>query len=146
MKPFSKNIIFLDTELSSLDPYEGEILSIAIVKYTGEHMYLELEHPADIAMSAWVQENLLDTLTKPKVSRTAAVEIITDFIGPEKPYAVAFVDNNDIIYSDKLFGHENLPFYWMSIDIAAILFAMGRDHMPICLTTQRLQLCMPSLV
>src|SRR4030066_1628453 len=44
MKPFSDNIVFLDTEFSSLDPYKGEILSIGLVKMNGDGLYLELEY------------------------------------------------------------------------------------------------------
>ncbi len=44
MKSFSENIIFFDTEFSSLNPYEGEILSIGLVKPNGEELYLELEY------------------------------------------------------------------------------------------------------
>jgi len=42
--PFSKNIIFLDTEFSSLDPYKGEMLSIGLAKLDGSELYLELEY------------------------------------------------------------------------------------------------------
>lgn len=28
MKPFSENIIFMDTEFTNLNPYEGEIISL----------------------------------------------------------------------------------------------------------------------
>ena len=44
MKSFSDNIIFLDAEFSTLDPYEGEILSIGLVKLNGDNLYLELEY------------------------------------------------------------------------------------------------------
>ena len=39
MKTFSKNIIFIDTEFSTLDPCKGEILSIGIVKLSGENTW-----------------------------------------------------------------------------------------------------------
>lgn len=35
-KLFSDNIIFLDTEFSSLDPYKGEMLSVGLVKVNGD--------------------------------------------------------------------------------------------------------------
>ena len=44
MKPYSGNIVFLDTEFSTLDPYNGEILSIGLVKMNGEELYVELKH------------------------------------------------------------------------------------------------------
>lgn len=38
-----KELIFFDTEFTSLDPYKGEILSIGMVKENGEELYIELE-------------------------------------------------------------------------------------------------------
>ena len=53
-KPYSKNIIFLDTEFSSLDSNKGEILSIGLVKLDGKELYLELEY--DSPVSDWVKK------------------------------------------------------------------------------------------
>lgn len=39
---FIKPLIFFDSEFSSLNPYEGEILSIGMVKENGDEFYLEL--------------------------------------------------------------------------------------------------------
>lgn len=63
-KPYSKNIIFLDTEFSSLDPYKGEILSIALVKLEGDELYLELKYKGPI--DPWVKKHIIPTL---KVSK-----------------------------------------------------------------------------
>jgi DNA polymerase III epsilon subunit-like protein len=41
------------------------------------------------------------------------------------PFAVGFVDNYDVIYLTKIYGAGNLPFRWMTIDFASILFALG---------------------
>jgi hypothetical protein len=39
MQPFeAENILFIDTEFSDLDPYIGEILSIGMVKLSGEEL------------------------------------------------------------------------------------------------------------
>ena len=40
--PFSNNVIFYDAEFSNVDPYTGELLSIGMVKVSGEELYLEL--------------------------------------------------------------------------------------------------------
>jgi len=127
-KPFSKNIIFLDTEFSHLNPYKGEILSIGLVKITGENLYLELEYDGEV--SAWVKKNIVPTLNDKKVSRKKAIEKIKNFIGKKKPYIVSYVNQFDIVYTHKLFDSQNIeeiPFYWLPIDFASILFGMGID-------------------
>lgn len=125
-KAFSDNIIFLDTEFSHLDPYKGEILSVGIVKINGDELYLELEY--DGPVSTWVEKNISPTLKNKKVSRKMAVQKINKFIGSKKPYAVSYVNQFDIVYIHKLFKSTNikdLPFYWLPIDFASILFGMG---------------------
>jgi DNA polymerase III epsilon subunit-like protein len=127
-KPFSKNIIFLDTEFSHLNPYKGEILSIGLVKITGEELYLELEY--DGPVSPWVKKNIILTLKRNKISREDACEKIRKFVGKGKPYAVAYVNQFDDVYMNKLFKsttRKDLPFYWLPIDFASILFGMGLD-------------------
>ncbi len=124
LKPFeSNNLIFIDTEFSDLDPYKGEILSIGIVKMNGDELYIELE--SDGHSSEWVKKHILKTLDGPKFSRTQAVAQVKEFIGESLPFAVAFVDNYDVMYITKLFGAGKLPFRWMTIDLASVLFAVG---------------------
>lgn len=125
MNPFSDNIIFIDTEFSSLNPYKGEILSIGIVKLNGEELYLELEYDGEV--DSWPKENILPTLTGLKVSRQDAVKLINEFVGLNKPYAVAYVNQFDTLYIYKLFGTGNDPFYWLPIDFASLMFAKGYD-------------------
>jgi len=126
MKPFeNKNIIFVDTEFTDLDPYKGEILSIGIVKLNGEELYIELEHKGET--SAWVKRNIIKMLDGLKFSREQAVVQIQEFLGDTQPFMVGFVDNYDVIYLTKLFGVGNLPFKWMTVDFASVLFAMGTN-------------------
>jgi DNA polymerase III epsilon subunit-like protein len=129
MKPFSDNIIFWDTEFTSLDPYKGELLSLAFVKPTGEELYLELEHDGEI--DSWVRENILPTLTQPKVKRTEAFAKIIEFLGPTKPYLVAYVNFFDAVYFYKLIGNKdvtkNYPFHWIFLDFASMMFGQGMD-------------------
>lgn len=130
-KPFSNNIIFYDTEFSSLDPYKGEILSIGLVKLNGEELYLELEYNGEV--SEWVEKNILPTLKGTKFSREEAKKKIIDFAGSGKPYMVGFINQFDAIYTYKLFGIGGHPFYWIPIDFASILFSIGinpEDYMP----------------
>lgn len=124
LQPFEqKNILFLDTEFTDLNPYKGEILSIGMVKLSGEELYIELEHKGE--SSDWVKKHILKMLDGPKFSREQAVEQVREFLGDEMPFAVAFVDNYDVIYLTKIFGAGKLPFKWMTIDFASILFAVG---------------------
>ena len=119
----TNNLIFFDTEFTSLDPYSGEILSIGIVKLSGEELYLELETEAE--PTAWVKKHIIPMLNLPKVSRQEAIKAIQTFLGDKNPFAIAFVDNYDTIYLTKLFGEGNLPFRWMTVDMSSILFAIG---------------------
>jgi len=117
------NLVFIDTEFTSLDPAIGEILSIAIIKLNGEELYLEIE--CDAQPSNWVVKHILPTLIQPKVTKPQAIKLIRQFLGRKNPFAVAYVDNYDSLYAVKLFGEGKLPFKWMTIDFSSILFANG---------------------
>ncbi len=124
LEPFEKkNIIFIDTEFTDLDPYKGELLSIGIVKLNGDELYLEIEHDGDT--SEWVAKNIIPTLKEDKTTRESTESQIREFLGVSMPFAVGFVDNYDVIYLTKIFGAGKLPFRWMTIDFASILFAIG---------------------
>jgi len=123
MKPFTDNIIFFDTEFSTLDPYNGEILSIGLVKLSGEELYLELEY--DGPASDWVKGNILPTLKAPKISRDEAKRKMKEFVGNGMPYMVAYINQYDDVYLNKLFLGDEKPFYWLPIDFASMMFAVG---------------------
>ncbi len=124
LKPYEPdNLIFIDTEFTSLEPATGQILSLAMIKLTGEELYLELEY--DGVVDPWVKRHILPTLTNPKVTVHEACRQIRDFLGPKMPFAVAYVDNYDSLYFVKMFGAGKLPFKWMTIDFSSILFANG---------------------
>lgn len=127
-KPYSDNIIFFDTEFTDLDVKTGELLSIGLVKYTGEELYLELESTGPV--HPWVVERVLPYLTQEKVGREEAQRQIRAFVGeaPEdqEPYLVAYVNQFDAIFWYKLFGSpQDHPAYWIPIDFASILFGLG---------------------
>lgn len=123
--PYSQNIIFLDTEFSSLDPYRGEILSIGLVTLSGRELYLELEY--DGPVDPWVKKHILPTLKMPKISRAKAIEKIRKFVGKSRPYLVAYVNQYDTIYTYKLFRGLKKPFFWLPVDFSSILFGLGID-------------------
>lgn len=129
--PYSNNIVFFDTEFSSLDPHKGEILSLGMVSLEGKELYFELEHGREV--DPWVKENILPTLKESKVSCQEAVERICEFLGKDCPYLVSYVNQYDIIYLYKLFSGPKGPFYWLPIDFAAILFGLGIDPEILCL-------------
>jgi DNA polymerase III epsilon subunit-like protein len=123
--PYSENLVFMDTEFSSLNPYKGEILSIGLIKLDGQELYLELEHEGEV--DPWVEKNILPHLKEEKVGREVARKEIKKFVGSERPYLLAYVNQFDAIYWYKLFGIENHPAHWIPLDFASMLFALGLD-------------------
>ena len=124
LEPYEKeNLVFIDTEFTDLDPYKGEILSIGIVKLNGDELYIELERTGDA--TDWVKKHIISTLKQPKFSIEDAAAQVREFLGETMPFAVGFVDNYDVIYLTKIFGAGKLPFRWVTVDFASILFAIG---------------------
>lgn len=128
MKPFSDNVVFWDTEFSSLDPYRGELLSLGMVKYGGEEFYVELAFDGE--PDPYVTQKVLPHLTDEKVSREEAVERMNAFLGDKNPFMVAYVNQFDVAYLYKLLGvgkghTRDFAFHWIHIDFAAMLFAVG---------------------
>lgn len=125
IKPYSQNIIFFDTEFSSLDMDRGEILSMGFVKLDGKELYLELDFGGEV--DEWPKENILPTLSAEKVTREEAFRKIEEFIGNENPYLMAYINQFDMAYFYKFFGLDdfNESFNWIPIDFASILFAMN---------------------
>jgi DNA polymerase III epsilon subunit-like protein len=124
MKPFSTNVVFVDTEFTQLAA-DGEILSIALVKYDGSELYIEIEYEGEV--SDWVKENVQPYLSGEKVSKDEAVKLIWEFLGDTKPYLVAWVPHFDMVMLYQLFGVENLPVNWFPIDFASMMFGQGLD-------------------
>ncbi|MFC1656922.1 exonuclease domain-containing protein [Patescibacteria group bacterium] len=122
-----KELVFLDTEFSSLNPYKGEILSIGLVKENGDELYSELEFDGEV--DDWVKENILPNLKQEKLSKIEVKKQVKKFINNTKPYLVAFVNQFDVVYLHKLLGKEdfNNTFFWISIDFASILYIKGYD-------------------
>ena len=111
-----------------MDPYKGEILSLGLTKLNGEELYLELEYKG--SFDPWVRKYIVPKLTAKKIGRSDAVKKIRGFVGKDKPYVVSYVNQFDIVYMHKLFKSENIkdmPFYWLPIDLASILFGLGLD-------------------
>lgn len=125
-KPFSDNLIFFDTEFSSLNPYEGEILSIGMVKMTGEELYLEIDRPG-LECSDWVKENVLPLLNSKKVTIETAKKKINEFVGNQSPYAICYVNQFDAPYLYKMIPQNELLLHWIVLDFASVLFALGID-------------------
>ena len=124
-KPFSDNIVFYDTEFSSRNPYEGELLSIGAVKMNGEEFYCEIEYDGEY--SEWVKENLLESLTQEKISKEKAKEKLAAFLGSDKPYLVCYNRDYDIAYTYKLYQGIDAPFHHGSVDFFSVLFGLGID-------------------
>ncbi|MFA6426845.1 MAG: hypothetical protein WCW16_00155 [Candidatus Magasanikbacteria bacterium] len=127
---FSSKIIFFDTEFTHLDITKGELLSIGLIKQTGEELYLELEYEG-LEIHPWVTKKVLPFLTGERVDKEIAREEIWNFIGKdrkEKPYLMAYVNQFDAVYWYKFFGDpKEHPAFWIPLDFASILFARGYD-------------------
>lgn len=123
---YSNNIIFFDAEFTDLNIKNGELISVGLVKYTGEELYVEIEYEGKV--HPWVEKNVLPSLAGNPVSKEKAKQFLHEFIGNEKPYMVAYVNQFDAVYWYNLFGSpKEHPFYWIPIDFASILFACGFD-------------------
>ncbi|MBI5803359.1 3'-5' exoribonuclease [Candidatus Pacearchaeota archaeon] len=119
----------MDGEFAKLKPDGIDLISIALIKPNGEELYLEIDYKGKI--DEWVKENVVPKLNQKKVSRKEAVKLIKEFVGKEKPYVVAYVNQFDWMGICKLFsakdvkGISEIPFRWVPIDFASILFSKG---------------------
>lgn len=125
-------IIFFDTEFTHIDPRVGELLSIGLVKQTGEELYIELEYEG-LEIHPWVKKKVLPYLSGEAISSQEAQIMLWQFIGKtkkekDKPYLMAYVNQFDAVYWYKLFGDpKEHPAFWIPLDFASILFAHGYD-------------------
>ena len=123
LTPYSDNIIFVDTEFSGLEFYLGDLISIGLVKLSGEELYLELDYSGPV--NAFVQREVLPKLTGPRVPASEAVARIKEFVGDGKPYMVSEGGHYDVLYVYKLFGIEKHPFNWVPLELTSMLFSHG---------------------
>lgn len=123
IRTFSENIVFFDTEFSDLDAERGKLLSLGMVKMSGEELYLEMEHEGET--SGWVKENVIPLLKSEKVSEVEARDKIRSFLGDTSPYLLSYVNQFDAIYWYKLFGARTHPAAKIPIDFSSILFTLG---------------------
>lgn len=127
-QPFSENIIFFDTEFSSLDPNRGELLSIGAIKFSGEEFYCEIDFKGEA--DDWQKKNILPFLKKRKYSKEEVVRRLYQFTGSDKPFMLSYVNQYDAVYLYQMLGaleKEDRPFFWIPIDFASILFGLGLD-------------------
>lgn len=140
---FSDQLIFFDTEFTSLDPYRGELLSVGMIKADGAELYLEIERTG--LVSDWVREHVLPKLTGQKVSRDEAVRKILEFVGRGggTPYLISYVNQYDAAYLFKLLGvtdrrkDKEFLFHWIILDFASVLFGAGYDPEMLSLEEKR---------
>ncbi len=122
---FSENLIFFDTEFSGNNHKSAEILSLGMIKITGEELYIELKNDAPV--DDWVTKNVIPALQSEKISKQLAYKRIKKLVGKSNPYLVAFIYPFDYLYLENLLGWDNLRklFHWPPIDFASILFGNG---------------------
>lgn len=126
--PATDNIFFYDSEFTSLDPYTGELLSVGMILPDNRELYLEIEPKGEV--SAWDQEHVIPYLSGAYITREEARTRIADFLGDTHPHPVCFVPQYDLLFLHKLFGvkdgeQEGIPYHWMPVDFASILFSAG---------------------
>ena len=124
----TRQIIFFDTEFTMLNPRKGELLSLGLVKDSGEELYIEFEQSPRDQIDPWVIEHVLPSLSGNAISKDEAKITIREFVGTEKPYLMAYVNQFDSIFWYDLFSDpQKHPAFWIPIDFASILFAHGFD-------------------
>jgi hypothetical protein len=123
LNPYADNVVFVDVEFSGLEFYLGELISIAVVKPNGEELYLELEYSGPV--SEFARREVLPKLTGPTVPPAEAAARIKACVGDGKPYMVSEGGHYDVLYVYKLFGIEEQPFNWVSLDFTSMLFSHG---------------------
>jgi DNA polymerase III epsilon subunit-like protein len=123
VKPYSGNVVFVDTEFSGLEFYLGELISIGLVKLSGEELYLELEYTAPV--NEYVEREVLPKLDGPKVPTGEAAARIKAFVGDGRPYMVSEGGHYDVLYVYKLLGIEEHPFHSVPLEFASMLFSHG---------------------
>jgi hypothetical protein len=126
----NKNIIFMDGEFATLTPDGVDLISIGLVKPNGEELYLEIEFDGEI--DSWVRKNVMPYMKGKKISKEEAVKRIKEFVGKDKPSLIAYVNQFDWMGICRLFDAknpkeivENVPFHWVPIDFASIMFERG---------------------
>lgn len=145
---YSKKVIFMDGEFTELSAEGTQFISIAIIKPSGNEYYAINSDYDGKKCSEWVKENVLLPLYLDKVSGDAMrnnystlnfnksfigkpekqiADEIRKFVGNEKPYLVADVNQFDWMGICGLFGVSNIPFHYIPIDFASILWSKGID-------------------
>jgi len=139
-KGFSSNIIFMDGEFTELSEKGTQFISIALIKSNGDSYYAINADFDCKKCSDWVKENVLLPLYIQNVSgdlenfnklvgksEKQIAEEIKQFIGDSKPYLIADVNQFDWMGICGLFGVFGIPFHYIPIDFASILWANGID-------------------
>jgi DNA polymerase III epsilon subunit-like protein len=125
---YSDNIVFFDTEFTDLDPSKGHMLSLALVRPTGEELYVEFELPKGAPIHPWTKENVMPKLEGIAEPLDTAREKIRAFVeAAGEPYLMSYVSQFDALYWMRLFGYEKKdnPAFWITLDFASITFARG---------------------
>jgi len=143
---YSKNIIFMDGEFTRLSEKGIQFVSLALIKPNDEEYFAINSEYQSNRCSEWVQENILRPLYVQTVHGDARnrctplnfhkfvgkperqiAEEIKQFVGDSMPYLVADVNQFDWMGICGLFGINNIPFHYIPVDFASILWSKGID-------------------
>ncbi len=129
LRPYDNRILFFDAEFSSLRFEESALLSFGAVTMDGATYYCEIAY--DGPVSDFVRDNVLPSLTGPKITLAQARTEIAAFIrahyGDAVPFLMTYVYKYDAFHWYKLFGHDDDLSHRIILDFASMLFACGID-------------------
>jgi hypothetical protein len=92
----------IDTEFIDT-PDASELISVAIVREDGAHLYFEFDYP-DNELTPWLRENVVPHLTGKRTSFQLAARRIEDFISDDIPEFWAYYGAYDWYWFCRLWG------------------------------------------
>lgn len=103
----------LDTEFIDT-PSCSALISLALVREDGAHLYFEFDYPAD-EITPWLKENVVPHLAGYPVERAFARDAILDFVGG-RPEFWCYFGSYDWYFFCRLFGgFMQMPQHWPHI-------------------------------
>ena len=121
--------LFFDAEFCDITAKEIKFLSLALVKETGEKLYIEIKQPF-YKCSGWVMETVVPLLKKEKVSLDTAREQVREFIGDQAQgyQLVADVNQFDWVGWCAFWGCVfQQPVHYIPLDLSTIIDDRGYD-------------------
>lgn len=110
----------MDWEFTGLYTDWTEFVSLALVKENWDELYMEIEYKWNVV--DWVKDNIVPHLKWKVITKEEAKKQILEFVWNEKPYLMSYVNQFDWMWICGLFWVWEVPFYWVPLDFATMLF------------------------